>query len=180
MLLLAIFLCCAGAGGSSRPAHKKACAGRGSHPPRLDREDSGSSSGGQVEPPKRSMASRGKERYQNVLELNQADFRAWRSSFNYDEPQDTQIDNCFWSAQMEKLHRDLYSQMSELKKVCPHRVIDFDALAKKAAYFGGAVHVVEILGLRHLMTSHCNYNVPLIQQFYSTVVFDTAPNREMT
>ena len=99
--------CCAG--GSSRPARKKACAGRGSRPLRLDRDDSGSSSGGQVEPPKRSRASCGKEPYKNVLELNQADFRAWRSSFNYDEPQDTNIDNCFWSAQMEKLHRDLYS-----------------------------------------------------------------------
>ena len=30
------------------------------------------------------------------------------------------------------------------------------------------------------MSSHCNYNVPLIQQFYSTVVFDTAPIRGMT
>ena len=63
---------------------------------------------------------------------------------------------------MEKLHRDLYSLLSDLKKVCPHRVIDFEALAKKAAYFGGAVQVVDILGLGHLMTSHCNYNIPLI------------------
>ena len=157
-------LWCAGADGSSHPARKKACAGRGSRPLRLDREDSGSSSGGQVEPPKRSRASRGKQAYQSVLELNQADFRAWRSAFNYDEPQDSDIDNCFWSPQMEKLHRDLYSQMSDLKKVCPHRVIDFDALSKKAAYFGGAVQVVDVLGLRHLMTSQCNYNVPLIKQ----------------
>ena len=152
----------------------------GVRPPRLDRGDSSSSSGGHVEPPKRSRGSRGKGTYQSVMELNQADFRAWRSAFNYDEPQNTEIDNCFWSPQMEKLHKDLYSQLSDLKKVCPHRVIDFDALAKKAAYFGGAVQVVDILGLRHLMTSHCNYNVPLIHQFYSTVVFDSSPNRGMT
>ena len=119
LLLLAIYLCCAGACGSSHPARKKACAGRGSRPPRLDREDSGSSSGGQVEPPKRSRSSRGKAPYQSVMELNQADFRTWRSAFNYDEPQDPDIDNCFWSPQMEKLHRDLYSQLSDLKKVCP-------------------------------------------------------------
>ena len=110
----------------------------GARPPRLDRGDSSSSSGGQVEPPKRSRGSRGKETYQSMMELNKADFRAWRTAFNYDEPQDPDIDNCFWSPQMEKLHKDLYLKLYDIKKVCPHRVIDFAALEKKSAYFGGS------------------------------------------
>ena len=114
------------------------------------------------------------------MELSKSDFRAWRSSFNYDEPQDADIDNCFWSAQIEKLHKDLYLKLSDIKKVCPHRVIDFAQLEKNSAYFGGAVQVVDALGLRHLMESHCHYNVPLIHQFYATVVFDTSPDRGMT
>ena len=152
--------CCAG--GSHRPVRKKASTGRGARPPRLDREDSSSSSGGHVEPPKRSRGSKGKATYQSVMELNKADFHAWRTAFNYDEPRNTEIDNCFWSPQMEKLHKDLYLKLSDLKKVCPHTVIDFEALAKKAAYFGGAVQVVDALGLRPLMISHYNYNIPLI------------------
>ena len=114
------------------------------------------------------------------MELNKADFRDWRTAFNYNEPRNYKIDNCFWSPQMEKLHIDLYSQLSDIKKVCPHRVIDFEALAKKAAYFWGAVRVVDALGLRPLMISHCNYIIPLIHYFYSTVVFDSSPNRGMT
>ena len=50
LLLLAIYLCCAGAGGSRRNVRRKALASRGARPPRLDRGDSSGSSGGQVEP----------------------------------------------------------------------------------------------------------------------------------
>ena len=81
---------------------------------------------------------------------------------------------------MEKLHKDLYLKLSDIKKVCPHKVIDFAALEKRAAYFGGVVQVVDALGLRPLMESHFNYNVPLIHQFYAIVVFDSSPNRGMT
>ena len=40
--------------------------------------------------------------------------------------------------------------------------------------------MVDALGLRHLMESSCDYIVPLIHQFYATVVFDTSPHRGMT
>ena len=70
--------------------------------------------------------------------------------------------------------------MSEKKKVCPMKAIDFAHLEKKADYFGTAIQVVDCLGLRHLMKLECKYNVFMVQQFYATVVFDCDVNTGMT
>ena len=70
--------------------------------------------------------------------------------------------------------------MSEKKRVCPMKAIDFDHLMKKEDYFGTAIRVVDCLGLRRLMDTESNYNVTMIQQFYATVVFDKDINIGMT
>ena len=81
---------------------------------------------------------------------------------------------------MKLLHDELYCGFSEKKRVCPMQCIDFEYLEKKRSYYGGAVTIVDALGLRPLMTRQCNYNIPLIHQFFATVVFDDSPNIGMT
>ena len=70
--------------------------------------------------------------------------------------------------------------MSNKKKVCSMKAIDFAHLEKKADYFGTAIQVVDCLGLYHLMKLECNYNVFMVQQFYATVVFDSDVNTGLT
>ena len=82
-------------------------------------------------------------------------------------------------SKQEDVYKHVYCSMGKFK-VCPQQPIDFEYLAKKIDYFGEAVNVVDALGLRHLMTRQCDYNIHLVQQFYSTVEFDGTMNIGMT
>ena len=112
--------------------------------------------------------------------MTRNEFIQWRKTDFYAEPRDLEIDNCFWCHEQEILFNEVYLAMSEKKRVCPMKAIDFDHLMKKEDYFGTAIRVVDCLGLRHLMDTECNYNVTMVQQFYATVVFDTDVNIGMT
>ena len=55
-------------------------------------------------------------------------------------------------------------------KLCPMRPLDTDYLNNTPA-FEAAMQVTQKMGLHHLMGLHCNYNVYLVQQFFSTLAF---------
>jgi hypothetical protein len=62
---------------------------------------------------------------------------------------------------------------ASLKKypVCPQTVVGFSHFAKHSAYFGEAVWITHKLGLHPLMKIQEHYNITLVQQFFSTLVF---------
>ena len=96
-----------------------------------------------------------------LSEMRKSEFLEWRKPNFYDQPRDLSIDTCFWCYDQELLFKTVYAEMSEKKKVCPMKAIDFEHLMKKPDYFGTAIRVVDCLGLRRLMETECNYNVVL-------------------
>jgi hypothetical protein len=68
---------------------------------------------------------------------------------------------------MEQLFifKDIYEPKA---KVRPMQSIDIDQLSDNN-HFADAVWVTERIGLHKLMKIKCNYNIPLIQQFYATL-----------
>ena len=98
-----------------------------------------------------------------LSDMRKSEFIEWRKINFYDQPQDLTIDNYFWCYDQEILFKNVYAVMSEKKKVCPMKAIDFAHLMKKADYFGTTIRVVDCLGLRRLMETECNYNMALVQ-----------------
>jgi len=114
-----------------------------------------------------------------VVPKHQRDFIPWRLAFTNEGERDPELDSCFYHVEQEVLYKEVYCKLGK-HKVCPMQPIDFEHLEKQQAYFGGAVAVVEALGLRPLMEIQSDYNIHMIHQFYSTVVFDKTPDRGMT
>ena len=54
--------------------------------------------------------------------------------------------------------------------MCEQKVLNLTALNSKE-YFQKAVWVVRKLGLEKLMTTHQNYDIKLVQQFFATIQF---------
>jgi len=110
---------------------------------------------------------------------HQRDFIPWRLAFTNEGERDPELDSCFWHPEQEALYKDFYCNLGK-HKVCPMQYIDFAHLERQQSYFGGAIAVVDALGLRALMEIPCNYSIHMVHQFYATVVFDKTPARGMT
>ena len=57
--------------------------------------------------------------------MTRTEFIEWRKTDFFAEPRDLEIDNCFWCHEQEILFNEVYMAMSEKKRVCPMKGIDF-------------------------------------------------------
>ena len=76
-----------------------------------------------------------------LSDMTRTEFIQWRKTDFYAEPRDLEIDNCFWCHEQEILFNEVYLAMSEKKRVCPMKAIDFAHLMKKEDYFGTAIQI---------------------------------------
>jgi hypothetical protein len=76
-------------------------------------------------------------------------------------------DTRFWCLEQLFIYKDIYQNMD---KVRPMHPLDLDTLAEKDQ-FQDVVWVTEQMVLHKLMRLKHDYNIPRIQQFYSTLAF---------
>ena len=117
-----------------------------------------------------AMRRKGKTARLNYKTMDSIEYAALRQKDWYEDvPRDEDIeDTNFWCMEQLFIYKDIYDPMK--KPVRPMHPIDIDYLRTKT-YFAEAVEVTEKMGLHHLMRTQCNYNVMLVQQFFSTLVF---------
>ena len=82
----------------------------------------------------------------------------------------------FWCAQQKHVYDDIYMTMG--KPVRPMHPINMGQLRRKVE-FGEAVEVTGKMGLHHLMSLKCDFNITLLKQFYATLVMKGDEARTM-
>lgn len=104
--------------------------------------------------------------YKDMDSITYASLRQgdWYVSVERDEEIE---DNSFWCMEQLFIYKDIYASMK--KPVRPMSAIDLVHLRSKPV-FSEAIDVIDQMGLLHLMTLQCDYNVYLIQQFFATLV----------
>ena len=124
----------AGGSSSSRRRHKRAA----SRTPRPSSVEIESESDQETLASRRAQIDEQRKKKKVVQvtfsEVSRNEFIQWRKTDFYDQPRDYSIDNCFWCYDQEILYRNVYVEMSEKKKVCPMKAIDFGHLMKKPDY----------------------------------------------
>ena len=108
--------------------------------------------------------------------LTKEDFRELRKRPLYELPCNSD-DGDYWRNEMKLVQVEIYNKMKR-NPVCPQQPLNMDYLGRKA-YFADAMWVAKKLGLEKLMTTQQNYDVPMVQKFFATVVFDTDDERTM-
>ena len=114
---------------------------------------------------------KGKEQRQNYKEMSNVDFALMRQKDWYvTMPRDNEIeDPNFWCMEQLFINRDIY--LSYKHRIHPMLPMKLNALKAKSN-FTHAAHVVEQFGLVTLMEKQCDYSVPLVLQFFSTLVIE--------
>ena len=118
---------------------------------------------------KAELRRRGKAPRPNYKTMDSVEYSTLRQQdwFETSERDSNIEDPNFWCLEQLFIYKDIYVPMK--KPVRPMHPIDMDHLRTKT-YFAEAVDVTEKLGLHHLMTLKCDYNVTLVQQFFATLV----------
>ena len=115
---------------------------------------------------------KGKETRPNYLTMNPVDYAQIRQSNWYrNVPRDENIeDPNFWCMEQIYIYKDIYLHYTHpIRPMQPYRLRDIKA---KASY-AQAADVIEQMGMVPLIEKQCPYNVPLILQFFSTLVIET-------
>lgn len=114
-----------------------------------------------------SRKKKGKETRVSYKTMDLTDYGTLRQGDWYARfPRDTDIeDSSFWCMEQLFIYKDIYHDMN----VRPMHPISLNYLKSKD-YFDDTVFITKQLGLHKLMEFQCNYNVHLVQQFFSTLV----------
>ena len=110
--------------------------------------------------------------------MTKEEFRAMRKQDFYSLER-TSSNGDYWRHEQELIQKEIYDTLNK-HPVCPQGVLNFASLGKKK-YFEEAIWVAKKMGLEHLMTNvQQNYSIPLVQQFFATVVLHHDEERSMT
>ena len=115
------------------------------------------------------MRGKGKQSRPNYKDMDSVEYATLRQKDWYEEVEkDEDIeDNNFWCMEQMFIYKDIYVPMK--KHVRPMHPIDLEHIRSRS-YFDDAVEVTYQMGLHPLMVLQCNYNITLVQQFFSTLV----------
>ena len=120
--------------------------------------------------PSISKKRKSKELRQNYRDMNSVDFALMRQKDWYKKPRDEEIEDLkFWCMEQFYVHKDIYLSYKNPNR--PMHPIKLAALTSKPKFSHG-VNVVEQFGLVTLMEKQCGYNVPLVVQFFATLVIE--------
>ena len=120
---------------------------------------------------------KGKETRPNYKTMDLIQYAGIRQSNWYNTPRDEQIDDPnFWCMEQSFIYRDIYLDYRHpIRPMQPYRMQDIKAKPK----FAQAAEVLEEMGLAPLIELQCPYNVPLVLQFFSTLVIEGDVRRTM-
>ena len=112
---------------------------------------------------------RGKAKRANYKDMDGVDYASIRQSDWYTSVErDEEIeDSNFWCMEQLFIYKDIYATMAY--PVRPMHPLDLQYLKSKDC-FSEAMFVTEQMGLHHLMGIQCDYSIPLVQQFFATLV----------
>ena len=77
----------------------------------------------------------------------------------------------FPTDEMKLIQVEVYNKLSLMKQVCPQQPLNMGFFARNE-YFSDSLWVAKNLFLERLMTEQQHYRIPMVQQFFATVVFD--------
>ena len=102
--------------------------------------------------------------------LSKEDFREMRKRKFYDLPSNSGNLH-FPRNEMILFKEEIYDVLAEKKRVCPQQPLNMAFLSRNE-YFSEAIWVARKMGLERLMVEQQDYDIPIIHQFFATVVFD--------
>jgi hypothetical protein len=123
------------------------------------------------------MPRKGKDKRPNYKEMDSVAYAAIRKKYWYEdmEREFNIEDPRFWCMEQLFIFKDIYEPKP---KVRPMQPIYLGQLSNNS-HFADAVWVAERMGLHKIMKIKCNYSIPLIQQFYATLVIKMDDDRTM-
>ena len=113
---------------------------------------------------------KGKATRPNYMLMDSVDYATIRQSNWYRHPQEKDIeDPFFWCMEQKYIYDDIYKfYQHPIRPMQPYKMGDI--MAKPS--YAEVAHVLEHMGMVSLMEKQCPYNIPLVLQFFSTLVIE--------